>query len=92
MRWRTPGQVFYSAGGNEWFGPAIWKSTDLGASWTSRTERVRRPIKTAWSLGVGHGAIYAGVEPAGLSVRTRADYMPEGMRYLNMASAHIVSR
>ena len=26
--------TIYAGGGNEWFGPAVWKSTDLGASWT----------------------------------------------------------
>src|SRR3954453_10489404 len=26
--------TIYGAGGNEWFGPAVWKSTDLGESWT----------------------------------------------------------
>ena len=26
--------TIYGAGGNEWFGPAVWKSTDLGATWT----------------------------------------------------------
>jgi hypothetical protein len=26
--------TIYAGGGDAWFGPAVWKSTDLGASWT----------------------------------------------------------
>ena len=63
--------TIYGGGGNEWFGPAVWKSTDLGASWSHSSQGLaygagETPIKTVWSLAVGHGKIYAGVEPAGL--------------------------
>jgi photosystem II stability/assembly factor-like uncharacterized protein len=63
--------TIYGAGGNEWFGPAVWRSTDLGASWTHSSEGLayqegEEPIKTAWSLAPAGGALYAGVEPAGL--------------------------
>ncbi len=63
--------TLYAAGGNEWFGPAIWRSTDLGASWTHSSQGLTyapgaSPIKAAWSLAVGADALYAGVEPAGL--------------------------
>ena len=30
--------AIYAGGGNEWFGPAVWKSTDRGASWTHSSE------------------------------------------------------
>src|SRR5437764_11485577 len=47
--------VIYGAGGNEWFGPAIWKSHDLGATWTHSSQGLaypagEQPIKSAWSL------------------------------------------
>jgi photosystem II stability/assembly factor-like uncharacterized protein len=63
--------AIYGAGGNEWFGPAVWKSTDLGASWTHSSEGLaypegETPIKSAWSLARGRDCLYAGVEPAGL--------------------------
>jgi photosystem II stability/assembly factor-like uncharacterized protein len=63
--------VIYGAGGNEWFGPAVWRSDDLGATWTHSSEGLayavgETPIKAAWSLAAGHGRLYAGVEPAGL--------------------------
>jgi photosystem II stability/assembly factor-like uncharacterized protein len=65
--------ILYGAGGNEWFGPAVWKSTDLGATWTHSSEGLaypsgEQPIKTVWSLAAGRGRLYAGVEPAGLFV------------------------
>jgi photosystem II stability/assembly factor-like uncharacterized protein len=61
----------YAGGGNEWFGPAVWKSTDLGATWTHSSEGLaypegETPIKAVWSLAPRGGRIYAGVEPAGL--------------------------
>jgi len=63
--------AIYGAGGNEWFGPAVWKSTDLGASWSHSSaglayEAGEAPVKSAWSLAVRGGTVYAGVEPAGL--------------------------
>jgi photosystem II stability/assembly factor-like uncharacterized protein len=64
-------QTLYGAGGNEWFGPAIWKSTDLGATWTHSSEGLtytegETPIKSAWSLAKNGSHLYTGVEPAGL--------------------------
>ncbi|RDD61190.1 WD40/YVTN/BNR-like repeat-containing protein [Ferruginivarius sediminum] len=61
----------YAAGGNEWFGPAVWKSEDLGTSWTHSSEGLayaagEEPIKSVWSLAPANGMLYAGVEPAGL--------------------------
>ncbi|MBW8723848.1 MAG: exo-alpha-sialidase [Inquilinus limosus] len=63
--------TIYGAGGNEWFGPAVWKSTDLGESWTHSSDGLayaegQEPIKAVWSLGVRDGRVYAGVQPAGL--------------------------
>jgi photosystem II stability/assembly factor-like uncharacterized protein len=63
--------TIYGAGGNEWFGPAVWKSTDLGKSWTHSSEGLayaagEEPVKTVWSLAPNGGALYAGVQPAGL--------------------------
>ena len=63
--------TIYGGGGNEWFGPAVWKSTDLGANWTHSSEGLayppgETPIKSIWSVAPGVGCLYAGVEPAGL--------------------------
>lgn len=63
--------AIHAAGGNEWFGPAVWKTTDLGESWTHSSDGMRYAegdagIKAAWSLCRAHGRLYAGAEPAGL--------------------------
>ena len=63
--------TIYGGGGNEWFGPAVWKSEDLGESWTHSSEGLayeagQEPIKSVWSLSSANGSIYAGVQPAGL--------------------------
>lgn len=63
--------AIYGAAGNEWFGPAVWKSTDLGESWSHSSEGLtyeagQEPIKAVWSLAARNGRLYAGVQPAGL--------------------------
>ena len=63
--------AIYGGGGDLWFGPAIWQSTDLGATWSHSSEGLaypaeEEPIKTVWSLAPAAGSLYAGVEPAGL--------------------------
>jgi hypothetical protein len=63
--------TLYAGGGNEWFGPAVWKSADLGATWTHSSEGLayqagETPIKSVWSLASSESGLYAGVEPAGL--------------------------
>jgi len=63
--------TIYAGGGDAWFGPAVWKSDDLGASWSHSSEGLayqegEEPIKAVWSLALGHGGLYAGLEPAGL--------------------------
>lgn len=63
--------TIYGGGGNEWFGAAVWKSEDLGKSWTHSSAGLayaagETPIKSVWSLSPGAKRMYAGVEPAGL--------------------------
>src|SRR5579863_2570028 len=65
--------TIYAGGGNEWFGPAVWKSTDKGATWSHSSNGLaypkgETPVKSVWSLALAHGKLYAGVEPAGLFV------------------------
>lgn len=68
----TTGTI-YAAGGNEWFGPAVWKTTDLGGTWTHSSNGLayaegQEPVRAGWSLAAAHGRLYAGVQPAGLFV------------------------
>ena len=63
--------TIYGGGGNEWFGPAVWKTTDLGKNWTHSSaglayEAGEEPIKAVWSVAPKNGSLYAGVQPAGL--------------------------
>jgi photosystem II stability/assembly factor-like uncharacterized protein len=63
--------TIYAGGGNAWFGPAVWRSTDLGETWTHSSVGLaymagEEPMKSVWSLAEAHGRLYAGVEPAGL--------------------------
>jgi len=63
--------AIHAAGGNAWFGPAVWTSRDLGATWTHASEGMtygegEEPIVAAWSLATSGDRLYAGVQPAGL--------------------------
>lgn len=63
--------AIFAGGGNEWFGPAVWKSPDQGASWTHSSAGLafppgEAPVRTVWSLALAHGRLLAGVEPAAL--------------------------
>ncbi|MGH7089729.1 MAG: WD40/YVTN/BNR-like repeat-containing protein [Stellaceae bacterium] len=63
--------TLYAGGGNEWFGPAVWRSRDRGRSWTHSSAGLayaagEEPVKTVWSLAVNGRTLYAGVQPAGL--------------------------
>ena len=60
-----------AGGGNPWYGPAVWRSEDLGESWTHSSEGLTYgddgpKIATVWNVTATKDAIYAGVEPAGL--------------------------
>src|SRR5215204_185252 len=82
--------TIYAGGGNEWFGPAVWKSTDLGTSWTHSSDGLAyqagdTPVKAVWSLAPADGSLYAGVEPAGLF---RSDDSGQSWRQLEGLRKH----
>ena len=63
--------TIYAGGGSEWFGPAVWKSDDLGETWSHSSEGLaydegKEPVSQVWSLARRNGTLYAGVQPAGL--------------------------
>lgn len=63
--------AIFAAGGSNWYGPAIWRSDDLGETWSHSSEGLTygdngAKIATIWNVTAGPGALYAGVEPAGL--------------------------
>lgn len=69
--WDPATRRIVAAGGNPWYGPAAWWSDDLGARWSHSSEGLTygddgpKLIKP-WSVTPAHGALYMGVEPAGL--------------------------
>lgn len=67
-----PGSGALLAGtGSPWYGPAVWRSEDLGATWTHSSEGISYgdagpKITRVWNVTAAHGTVWAGVEPAGL--------------------------
>ncbi len=60
-----------AAGGSTWYGPAVWRSDDLGETWSHSSEGLTYgddgpKVATVWNVTAGPDALYAGVEPAGL--------------------------
>ena len=60
-----------AGGGSPWYGAALWRSDDLGATWSHSSVGLTYgdegpKLKTIWNVTASNGAIYAGVEPAGL--------------------------
>ena len=63
--------TLYAGGGNEWYGPAVWKSVDAGETWTHSSAGLGYgdagpKLRTVWNVTPAHGAVFAGVETAGL--------------------------
>ncbi|MBL8581654.1 MAG: exo-alpha-sialidase [Rhizobiaceae bacterium] len=82
--------AIYAGGGNEWFGPAVWKSTDLGETWTHSSAGIaydtgQEPVKSVWSVAVSNGSLYAGVQPAGLF---RSDDRGESFSHVSGLQEH----
>jgi hypothetical protein len=71
LQWDAASGSIYAGGGSPWYGAAVFRSDDLGASWTHSSEGLTYgddgpKIPAVWNVTPAHGAIYAGVEPAGL--------------------------
>ncbi len=61
----------YAAAASPWFGPAVFRSPDLGESWTHSSDGLTYgddgpKLTRLWSVMPAHGSVYAGAEPAGL--------------------------
>ena len=67
-----PGSNALLAGaGSPWFGPAVFRSEDLGETWTHSSEGLTYgddgpKVTKVWNVTTGLDGIYAGVDPAGL--------------------------
>jgi photosystem II stability/assembly factor-like uncharacterized protein len=64
------GSIF-AGGGSPWYGAAVWRSDDRGHTWTHSSDGITYgddgpAVTTIWNVTPVLGALYAGVEPAGL--------------------------
>jgi photosystem II stability/assembly factor-like uncharacterized protein len=71
LQWDTATSSIYAGGGSIWYGPAVFRTDDLGETWTHSSEGLTYgddgpKIPTVWNVTPAHGSIFAGVEPAGL--------------------------
>lgn len=61
----------YAAGGSPWYGAAVWRSRDLGETWTHSSQGITYgetgpKLVKLWNVIPVHGSLYVGAEPAGL--------------------------
>ncbi len=82
--------VLYAGGGNPWYGAAVWRSADLGETWSHSSAGLTYgeggpAIRAVWQLTPAHGALFAGVEPAGLF---RTDDGGETWRHVEGLTRH----
>ena len=71
LQWDPAARSIYAGGGSAWYGPAVFRSDDLGETWSHSSEGLTYgddgpKIPTVWNVTPAHGSILAGVEPAGL--------------------------
>jgi len=64
--------TIYAAAASEWLGSSVWKSTDLGETWSQSSEGLNYEgvdglkLNKISSLATGHGKLYVGAESVGL--------------------------
>ena len=71
VSWDPTQRALLAAGGSPWFGPAVWRSDDLGATWTHSSDGITYgddgpTITKVWNVAAAHGTVWAGADPAGL--------------------------
>lgn len=72
LAWDASRGALLGAAGSPWYGPLVWRSTDLGETWTSSSEGLtygdgeENGVTRVWNITAAGDTLYAGVEPAGL--------------------------
>src|SRR5215471_12312797 len=61
----------YAAAASEWHGSAVWRSRDLGETWTHSSEGIAyedggRKLSKVSNLAAAHGRVLVGVEAPGI--------------------------
>ena len=63
--------TLHAGGRSVWYGPAVFRSDDLGATWTHSSEGLTYgddgpKVKTVWNVTPVGESLFAGLDPAGL--------------------------
>lgn len=71
MNYDAATKSIYAVGGSPWYGPAVWRSRDLGQTWTHSSAGLTYGdagpnLIKLWHVTPAHGSLYVGAEPAGL--------------------------
>jgi photosystem II stability/assembly factor-like uncharacterized protein len=71
LAWDPEHGALLAGAGSPWYGPTVWRSEDLGATWTQSSQGLTYgeggpAVTRVWNVTAAHGVLYAGVEPAGL--------------------------
>lgn len=71
VNWDPATRSIYAGSGNPWYGAAVWRTRDLGETWAHSSQGITYgdegpKMEKIWNIAPAHGALYIGVEPAGL--------------------------
>jgi photosystem II stability/assembly factor-like uncharacterized protein len=71
VSWDASSGAILAGGGSPWYGPAVWRSDDLGETWTHSSDGLTYAddgpkLSKVWNVTAAHGSVWAGVDPAGL--------------------------
>jgi photosystem II stability/assembly factor-like uncharacterized protein len=73
LTWDGRRGALLAGAGSPWYGPIVWRSTDLGDTWTNSSigltygdTEADPAVVNVWNITPVGDAVYAGVEPAGL--------------------------
>lgn len=73
LAWDPSRGAILAAAGSPWYGAVVWRSEDLGETWTQSGAGLSfgdgegvPPVERVWNITAAGRTLYAGVEPAGL--------------------------
>jgi photosystem II stability/assembly factor-like uncharacterized protein len=71
VSWDASTGSILAGGGSPWYGPAVWRSDDLGRTWDHSSDGLTYgddgpKLTKVWNVVGAHGSVWAGVDPAGL--------------------------
>jgi photosystem II stability/assembly factor-like uncharacterized protein len=73
LAWDPTRRALLAAAGSPWYGAIVWRSTDLGQTWSQSGEGLTYgdgaadpAVTRVWNITPRGETLYAGVEPAGL--------------------------